>query len=202
MGLLSELYQVASIAADPTVPADQAFAMGMHYSIQMRDKLRTHTRSSPLAADSTFMDELRTMEKVWHARSEETLSAVTRGLGPTRRSAGSGTDEHKVTKDVCFFYGMSHCAQHGCKGTKRSHVCPFCQGSRCGSKPGYLEWHLNDLSAPRTIVFKDAEKTNRHRGDWGRSRSPYRRVKAEDERRSPARLRSPRRSSKGAGKRR
>lgn len=183
MGLLSELYQIAAIAADTSIPAQGAFDVAIKYSAQMREKVQTHTRSSPMSNDDKFFGELLELERMWHSRSEETLSAVMRQLkvGPQAVSSQEGMATDSTKQPYCFFHGINKCLQRGCKGAKRLHVCPFCDGGRCHNREGYIEWHLNELQAPRTIVFKqDWEKMRasamssgsgryQHRG---RSRSP------------------------------
>ena len=186
LGLLSELHQVASIAADPAMGSD-AFMAAMNYSNAIRKLIHDHTRSSPLASDESFAQQLLDLEKVWHARSEDTLAGVTRSMSTKSRPAAGGAAQppEETGRQTCLAHGMRQCLQKGCRGEKRSHVCPFCMGEQCGSRPGYLEYHLNALS--RTIVQQGPQ---RGRPEARRFEQDKGRATAKEERRSPSRRRS------------
>ena len=71
LGVLSEVYQVASLGADPSFKGDEGLRIGMNYSGMQRQKLFKQTRSKPMSADpDLFAAELARIEQGWLARSE------------------------------------------------------------------------------------------------------------------------------------
>jgi len=87
--------------------------------------------------------------------------------GPVKKDRVSPEPVPKV--ELCLQYGVRACWQRSCK---RSHKCPYCNGSKCSNRAGYLEYHLGTMRTAKTIVDK---------GRKGNSAAPRATPKADNE---------------------
>jgi hypothetical protein len=205
MGVLSELYQVASLGTDPAFKGTDGLKLGMKYSLEMREKLFSQGRSQPMSSDpQVFAEELLRMEKVWHSLSSDVLGQALRSEDVPQRpkaqashpEAGNSNTEPSPVSDVrCLMHALKFCGQKSCK---RLHTCSFCDGAECNSQPGYLPWHLGRLKQPRSIVATrpdNQQGRNSAAGAGGkgrarsRSRSRSRRCRQSPDRQAEARRR-------------
>ena len=166
MGILSELYQIGAIGADPAFSPSEGLLYGMKYSYIIHDKMYTHTRSHPLSKDpQVFSQELSTLEKAWATRGEDSLTAAKRSVAASSTNSGERRSSQRPANAdgdgpyedrVCLWHGLKKCTQRNCK---RSHVRPFCKGSDCSSHEGYLAVHLGKLRTPYVITQMAAPAT-------------------------------------------
>ena len=175
MGVLNELYQVASLGAEETFCGDEGIRVGLAYSAFLRDRASKRTRATPLSKEpGVFAEDLADVEKMWHTRSEDAVTAARRTLiasGPINLEPEGGRRQPLPTAELqCLWYGIRNCSQKSCK---RSHTCPYCNGTDCQSKEGYIEYHLGKLKTPRTMVSANEVKASGER-QTRRSRSPAR----------------------------
>ena len=178
-GVLNELFQVASLGTDDSFFGDEGMKVGMQHSSMLRERAYRSTRAEPLSKDvASFPDDLLKLEDMWRGRNEGTVLAARRALAkgqpldlgdlPGEQAAGS-----QAGGGVCLWFALRKRTQKSCK---RAHTCPFCAGTDCCSKEGYLAWHLGQLKNPRSIVLASPAQPPKpevaKRAD--RSRSPRR----------------------------
>ena len=186
LGILSELHQVASLGCDGAFVGDEGFRTGVLYSALMREKAFKKTRAAPMSkCPSAFPSDLAEMESMWHSRNEGVVIAARRALigkAPVNLDDfATGQKAPDPEAKCCLWHGIRKCSQKSCK---RFHDCPFCGGTECGSKEGYLDFHLGKLKTPRAICQVDGGQPSRPGKPWGRSRSPRKRARSRSARAS------------------
>ena len=216
--LISEIGLALDVALEPSLAPHDADTMAVKYTERVRHLLHQASLNHPhdteneeafkasmgvfLRWDSALFQENRDALGIQIIRPQQHGRPVPQ---PGAKSAPAQLGG----SSVCLRFATTEapeCASGG-RACAYSHVCPFCAGSQCNNRSGYLQYHLGRLRTPLQLVSKKAAqqlerpprfaKQGRSRS---RSRSTLRRRQWGHQRNGPQGVRPKEEDAEGAGR--
>ena len=148
---LNQVALALDIAANPNLPRQEAERKTIVSLKEARDRVFKFSRRAPFADASS--ESFHNVQSAFQTLDLGLLQGLGQWVSPQPLPASSSAQEVSsgAGKSMCLWYAIGTCKKRGC--TLEHGPCPFCLGTKCDSKPGFLSWHLSEMQSPREIVL-------------------------------------------------
>ena len=192
---MSEMGLALSTALDEHLAPRDAERVAVRYSLDARKLLEDFASTNPIKPGQSGEESFDSAMALFGRRDQTLFLGARDALGVQNRAQTGGTSGRRgpeaagaagaaggaasgKKESACLRHASSSC--NASKACQHSHICPFCAGAECGSRPGYMKFHLGKLRHPLALVPAGQRGRSRSRSrsrgrgrSWGRGRGGH-----------------------------